>query len=121
LLLVGREANQKTGLLIAALYDGRLTYAQFAAERMKNTDQMMASLTGGSTATTEPSLPTVSKTTFARAEEIRLQRRGGSYLVPVAVNGLPPMPFVLDSGAEIVALPAEVVLTLWRTGTLAVR
>lgn len=52
------------------------------------------------------------------SEEIRLQRRGGGYLVPVAVNGLPPIPFVLDSGADVVMLPAEVVFTLIRTGTL---
>src|SRR5262249_17415596 len=52
------------------------------------------------------------------SEEIRLQRRCGGYLVPVAVNGLPPMPFVLDTGADVVMLPAEVVFTLMRTGTL---
>jgi hypothetical protein len=52
------------------------------------------------------------------AEEIPLRRKGSSYLVPVAVNGLPPMPFVLDSGADTVSLPAEVVFTLLRTGTL---
>jgi hypothetical protein len=52
------------------------------------------------------------------AEEIPLRRKGGSYLVPVAVNGLPPMDFLLDTGSSVVALPAEIVFTLWRIGTL---
>jgi predicted aspartyl protease len=38
--------------------------------------------------------------------------------VPVAVNGLPPMDFLLDTGSTDVALPAEVVFTLWRTATV---
>ena len=36
----------------------------------------------------------------------------------MAVNGLPPMLFLLDTGADVVALPAEVVFTLIRTRTL---
>jgi len=31
LVLTGRQLNEQTGLLVAALYDGRLTYGQFAA------------------------------------------------------------------------------------------
>ena len=46
LVLTGRRTNERTGLLAAGLYDGRLTYGQFAAERMKNTDDMVASLAG---------------------------------------------------------------------------
>jgi predicted aspartyl protease len=52
------------------------------------------------------------------AEEIPLRRKGSSYLVPVAVNGLPPMDFLLDTGSSVVALPAEIVFTLWRIGSL---
>jgi gag-polyprotein putative aspartyl protease len=51
-------------------------------------------------------------------DEIRLTRQGQRYLVPVSVNGLPAIGFVIDTGADTVALPAEIVLTLWRTGTL---
>jgi hypothetical protein len=41
-----RQANERMGLLVAALYDGRLTYGQFAAERMKISDRMFAALKG---------------------------------------------------------------------------
>ena len=51
-------------------------------------------------------------------EEIPLIRQGNTYLVPVAVNSLPPMGFILDTGSNDVSLPAEIVFTLWRTGTL---
>src|SRR6516162_1378667 len=40
LVLAERQANERTGLLVAALYDGRLTHGQFAAERVKTADQM---------------------------------------------------------------------------------
>jgi predicted aspartyl protease len=115
-----RQANERMGLLVAALYDGRLTYGQFAAERMKISDQMFAALKGQPLSAApeqqyfavSPPLPTTSE------DEITLEREGAGYLVPVSVNGLPPMNFRLDTGADIVALPAEVVFTLLRTGTL---
>jgi hypothetical protein len=43
---------------------------------------------------------------------------GGTYSVPVTINDLLPLNFVLDSGASDVSIPADVVLTLIRTGTL---
>jgi predicted aspartyl protease len=51
-------------------------------------------------------------------EEIPLRREGNTYSVPVLVNGIIPIPFILDTGAGDVLLPAEVVFTLLRTGTL---
>jgi clan AA aspartic protease (TIGR02281 family) len=119
LVLVGRETNQKTGLLVAALYDGRLTYWQFATERMKISDQMVASLTGGPQSPTPQPSPTMSPQMPATAlDEIPLRKQGNSYYVAVSINGFPPMPFVLDTGANSVVLPKELVLTLIRAGTL---
>jgi clan AA aspartic protease (TIGR02281 family) len=57
----------------------------------------------------------------ATAETIKLERQGGIYVVPVEVNGRITLNFVLDSGAADVSIPADVVLTLFRTGTLAER
>ena len=54
----------------------------------------------------------------AKEEEISLQRQGNTYNVLVVVNGIIPIPFVLDTGADDVLLPADVVFTLLRTGTL---
>jgi predicted aspartyl protease len=47
-----------------------------------------------------------------------LRRQGNRYNVFVVVNGMIPIPFVLDTGAGDVLLPADVVFTLLRTGTL---
>jgi predicted aspartyl protease len=130
LVLLLREANEQRGLLIAALYEGRLTYSEFAAQRMKMGDQFVATLSGTASPrqATEQAVPAplnispspaISSTSQLReGDEVVLERRGNSYLVPVAVNGLPPMGFILDTGADNVSLPAEVVFTLLRTGTL---
>jgi hypothetical protein len=53
-----------------------------------------------------------------RAEEIPLVKVGGVYELSVEINGVLKLPFVLDSGAAEVNMPADVVLTLLRTGTI---
>jgi hypothetical protein len=116
-----RQYNERMGLLVAALYDGRFTYGQFAAERMKTSDQMFAALRGEPWSATpeQPNFGASPPLHTTSEDEITLVgTEGGGYLVPVSVNGLPPINFRLDTGADIVALPAEVVFTLLRTGTL---
>jgi predicted aspartyl protease len=54
----------------------------------------------------------------AKEEEIPLRRQGNTYNLLVVVNGIIPIPFVLDTGAGDVLLPADVAFTLLRTGTL---
>ena len=54
----------------------------------------------------------------AEEEEIPLRRQGNTYSLPVLINGIIPIPFILDTGAGHVLLPADVVFTLLRTGTL---
>jgi len=49
---------------------------------------------------------------------IPLQRQGGTFTVPVLINKVIPLNFVVDSGADDVSIPADVVSTLFRTGTL---
>jgi uncharacterized protein YecT (DUF1311 family) len=51
-------------------------------------------------------------------DEVSLTKSGGVYMVPVLLNGFLPLPFIVDSGATDVSLPADVVLTLLRTGTI---
>jgi gag-polyprotein putative aspartyl protease/Putative peptidoglycan binding domain len=48
-----------------------------------------------------------------------LQPAGGTFTVPVLINNRLTLDFVLDSGAADVSIPADVVLTLMRTGTLS--
>ena len=49
---------------------------------------------------------------------ISLDKEGNTFLVPVAINGELTLKFTIDSGASDVSTPADVVLTLLRTGTL---
>jgi gag-polyprotein putative aspartyl protease len=57
-------------------------------------------------------------TRSACAETVELVREHGVYMVPVQINGAITLPFVLDSGASEVAIPADVFSTLLRTGTV---
>jgi len=45
-------------------------------------------------------------------------REGGTYAVPVQINGMLTLNFVVDSGASDVSIPADVFGTLMRTGTV---
>ena len=53
------------------------------------------------------------------AISVPMQREGGAYVVPVLINDAITLDFVVDSGAADVSIPADVVMTLKRTGTLA--
>ena len=52
-------------------------------------------------------------------ETVPMVGDGGTFKVPVAINGQLTLDFIVDSGAADVSIPADVVLTLVRTGTLA--
>ena len=56
--------------------------------------------------------------TVACAETIALKREQGIFVVPVVVNGELTLNFMIDSGASDVSIPADVVSTLMRTGTI---
>jgi hypothetical protein len=43
---------------------------------------------------------------------------GGIYHVPVVINDTLKLDFIVDSGASDVSIPADVALTLMRTGTI---
>jgi hypothetical protein len=49
---------------------------------------------------------------------VPLQKEHGIYVVPVLINNAITLKFVIDSGASDVSIPADVVMTLTRTGTL---
>jgi len=52
------------------------------------------------------------------ATSIPMQREGGAYVVPVVINDAITLNFIVDSGATDVSIPADVMMTLKRTGTL---
>ncbi len=48
--------------------------------------------------------------THAIAIEIPLHKHGGVYTLPVRINGIITLNFILDSGASEVAIPADVAM-----------
>jgi clan AA aspartic protease (TIGR02281 family) len=52
------------------------------------------------------------------AIEVPLKSEGGTFLVPVLINGQITLSFTIDSGASDVTIPADVVSTLIRTGSI---
>ena len=65
-----------------------------------------------------PSAPVSVLSGTLNAEELPLVKAGGVYELSVEINGVLKLPFVLDSGAAEVNMPADVVMTLLRTGTI---
>ncbi len=55
---------------------------------------------------------------IAHGESIQLRQEGGTYLVPVRINGAITLDFLIDTGASEVTIPADVFLTLLRTHTV---
>jgi predicted aspartyl protease len=49
---------------------------------------------------------------------VPMVRDGGTFKVPVTINGQLTLQFVVDSGATDVSIPTDVVSTLFRTGTI---
>lgn len=47
-----------------------------------------------------------------------MEAAGGIYSIPVRINRTLTLPFIVDTGATDVSLPADVALTLIRTGTI---
>jgi tetratricopeptide (TPR) repeat protein len=64
-----------------------------------------------------PSPPAQSSISSASIS-IPMQIQGGIYVVPVLINDAITLDFIVDSGAADVSIPADVVMTLMRTGTL---
>src|SRR6185295_16196787 len=56
--------------------------------------------------------------TPASGGEVPLQRRGGTYTVPVAINGQPEVDFHIDSGAADVSVPAYLFQQMKSAGSI---
>jgi len=54
-----------------------------------------------------------------RSHTIALQKDGGTYSVPVIINGIITLDFLLDSGADTVAIPVDVALTLMHANKIS--
>ncbi len=66
-----------------------------------------------------PPLPAPAAAASAGSAEIALEASGGEYIVPVRINDALTTKFLLDSGANIVALPQDLVDSLTKSGAIA--
>jgi predicted aspartyl protease len=65
-------------------------------------------------------LPAIVGTAAAASDnEVTLEKQGGTYALLVQINRAITLKFILDSGASDVLIPADVFLTLLRTGTVS--
>jgi hypothetical protein len=62
--------------------------------------------------------PNQISTGTAPRNEVKLTKRGGTYVVAIRINDAITLDFLLDTGADDVTIPADVVFTLHRTGTV---
>lgn len=51
--------------------------------------------------------------------QIRLKKEEGVLKVPVKINGVLNIDFILDSGASEVTIPPDIAMTLYKTGTIS--
>jgi predicted aspartyl protease len=65
-----------------------------------------------------PALNNTASPIVGGRSEIALHGVGGTFTVPVLINGAITLDFTIDSGAADVSIPADVVMTLMRTGTI---
>ena len=54
----------------------------------------------------------------ANTHRVQMVKDGGTYTVPVLINDVLTLHFVVDSGASDVTIPSDVAMTLIRTGTI---
>jgi predicted aspartyl protease len=110
--VVARMEQSSTELdsLIEDFYQGRITRGEYNKRRMEINNRLDQYLRSPDKVTSSSSL--------SGATLIPVKAKGGTYVVPVLINKTITLNFVIDSGASDVSIPADVVLTLVRSGTL---
>lgn len=53
-----------------------------------------------------------------QAEKVPVEKRGGVYYIPVEINDSLTLDFIVDTGAAEVTIPADVIMTLMRNGSI---
>lgn len=129
--LGGGGAGAANGYGVYSWPDGRRYEGHFAADHPNGPGVLIDALgsphggiwkNGSLVESRQPSLAeSIARTAPAAASgvsEVPLSKDGGTYTIPVVVNGSVRIPFVVDSGASDVTLPEDVVRVLLRAGTI---
>jgi clan AA aspartic protease (TIGR02281 family) len=108
-VMVGLSGTSNDGgITFEGTVQGGTGCAAFSISRASSVDTLPA-----------PAPPAINRSPRqSRTSEIPLHNLNGVFVVPVLINGVLTLNFMVDSGASDVSIPADVVLTLMRTGTL---
>jgi clan AA aspartic protease (TIGR02281 family) len=126
-VLLNMNPSDTSGQWIGKIYnaeDGN-TYVGSFTIYDANTAQLKACVLGGLvckqqmwTRTAAPSNETPTSGAVLPSKVVSLKKAGGTFVVPVQINGAITLDFTVDSGASDVSIPADVFSTLARTGTV---
>jgi predicted aspartyl protease len=108
-----QQARAEQDSLVEDFYNGRITRGEYNKRRMEITNNYKRDLNPNEVASSSSSSSSPSGATL-----IPVKAQGGTYVVPVLINKAITLNFVIDSGASDVSIPADVVLTLVRSGTV---
>ena len=103
------------GASFAKAYDGPPTDPKVFEEKQKKLQEELQKR-----AANRPSDPQTANASKNDGEiRVKMLSNGGTFHVPVLINGALTLNFVVDSGASDVSIPSDVVSTLLRTGTIS--
>jgi predicted aspartyl protease len=108
-----QQASTEQDSVSEDFYQGRITRGEYNKRRVEiwhNFDQYLGA--------PDKVTSSLSSSSSSGATLIPVKAQGGTYVVPVLINKAITLNFVIDSGASDVSIPADVVLTLVRSGTL---
>jgi len=97
----------------------RLVYLRAYRVPREQTSQPENSLPANRSSGAGSDIPPGSPGAGPSAAMVAMEPEGGIYLIPVRINRALTLRFIIDSGATDVSIPADVVLTLARTGTIS--
>jgi predicted aspartyl protease len=110
-----QQARTEQDSLAEDFNDGRITRGEYNKHRMEISNKLKRELGNRDEVASSSSSSSPSS---SGATLIPVKAQGGTYVVPVLINKTITLNFVIDSGASDVSIPADVVLTLVRSGTL---
>jgi predicted aspartyl protease len=103
--ILGEVATRQRDTVARKMTSAQVLAAQEMAKRCEGSNYEQCDKPGGNLG-------------ISSVTSVPMKREGGTYVVPVVINDAITLNFVVDSGAADVLIPADVVMTLRRTGTL---
>jgi clan AA aspartic protease (TIGR02281 family) len=103
---------------LQAMIEERERYGIVAPSRYQDEEALRECGLPHSSGGAPPFQPTYSIPAPGGSGEVKIEKRGDTYQVRVRINDTITLPFLLDTGASDLVIPADVALTLIRAGAL---